>query len=180
MLRMFQKHTPAELAARQIFRETILMRLRCAGLSIPSSLILGLLALPLLAAASRVQAEGSQQKLPLVLDVEQQPLVSATQRLVDALSFVGAPLKPQDKKAIEEACADPDAKRSIRAIQAVLDPYCLVGVTINPESRVSVVEGPAGKELVQQGWRTFLVKVQNQAGITATLRPESPNLAPVY
>ena len=62
----------------------------------------------------------------------------------------------------------------------MLDPYCLVGVTINPESRVSVVEGPADKELVQQGWRTYLVKVSNQAGITPTLRPESPNIAPVY
>jgi hypothetical protein len=142
--------------------------------------LLALLALSALGAASRVHAAGPQQKLPLVVDVEQQPLVSATRRLVDALNFVGAPIKPEDKKALEAACAEQDEKKSIRAIQAVLDPYCLVGVTINPESRVSVVEGPADKELVQQGWRTYLVKVSNQAGITPTLRPESPNIAPVY
>jgi hypothetical protein len=116
----------------------------------------------------------------LVLDVEQQPLVSATQRLADALKFVGSPLKPEDQRALEAACAEANANQSIRKIQAVLDPYCLVGVTINPESRVSVAEGPVAKELTQQGWRTFLVKVQNQAGITAILRPDSPNLAPVY
>src|ERR1700677_3595631 len=34
--------------------------------------------------------------LPLVIDVEQQPLVSATRRLVDALDFIGAPLKSDD------------------------------------------------------------------------------------
>src|SRR5262249_40121692 len=48
------------------------------------------------------------------------------------------------------------------------------------ESRVSVIEGPAKKELTQQGWRTFLVKVQNQAGISPELKLESPNLAPLY
>jgi len=120
------------------------------------------------------------QSLPLVVDVEQQPLVSATGRLADALNFVGAPLKPDDQKALTAAMADTDANRSVRKIQAILDPYCLFAVTINPESRVSVVEGPAKKELVQQGWRTFLVKVLNQAGITPELKPESPNSAPLH
>jgi hypothetical protein len=36
------------------------------------------------------------------------------------------------------------------------------------------------KELVQQGWRTFLVKVHNPAGANAPLRLESPNVAPIY
>ncbi len=104
--------------------------------------------------------------LPLVVDVEQQPLVAATHRLVDALGFVGTPLKPEDQRELAAAMTDTEANRSIRKIQAILDPYCLFAVTINPESRVSVVEGPAKKELVEHGWRTFLVKVLNQAGIT--------------
>ena len=54
-------------------------------------------------------------------------------------------------------------------IQKSLDPYCLVGVNINPESRVKVKEGQVSKELMQQGWRTFLVKVHNEAGVTAPL-----------
>jgi hypothetical protein len=142
--------------------------------------VVALLALHALGAASRLHAAGPPQKMPLVVDVEQQPLVSATRRVVDALKFVGAPLKEEDKKSLEAAWADPDEKKSIRKIQEILDPYCLVAVTINPESRVSAVEGPAAKELIQQGWRTFLVKVVNQAGITPGLRPESPNLGPVY
>jgi hypothetical protein len=118
--------------------------------------------------------------LPLVVDVEQQPLVSATRRLVDALDFVGAPLKAEDQRALTAAMADGDANQSVRKIQAILDPYCLFAVTINPESRVSVLEGPAQKELVQQGWRTFLLKIANQAGITPELKSESPNTAPIY
>jgi hypothetical protein len=159
---------------------TIVTGLRWLRLRVEFFRIFTLAAICVLAPATLGTAVAAGPKLPLVIDVEQQPLVSATQRLADALNFVGSPLKPEDQRALEAACAEANANQSIRKIQAVLDPYCLVAVTINPESRVSVAEGPVAKELTQQGWRTFLVKVQNQAGITAILRPESPNLAPVY
>jgi hypothetical protein len=110
---------------------------------------------------------------PKVVKVEQQPLAAATERVLQALDYVGAPISADDQK-------QDDAVKSALGIQGVLDKYCVAGVVINPESRVSVVEGPAKKELIQQGWRTFLVKVHNQAGITAELKIESPNLLPVY
>ena len=56
------------------------------------------------------------------------------------------------------------------AIQRVLDCHCLVGVDINPQMRVKVAPGPAKRELVEHGWRQFLVKVHNEAGTTAVLR----------
>ncbi len=68
----------------------------------------------------------------------------------------------------------------MRAIQEALDPYCLIGVEINPESRVKATPGPAAPVLMQQGWRAFLVKVQNDAGVTAALKATSPNAAPLY
>lgn len=60
-------------------------------------------------------------------------------------------------------------------VQKALDPHCLFGVNINPESRVKVSRGPAKPELVEQGWRVFLVKVHNEAGSTALLRAVSPH-----
>ncbi|MFO0788011.1 MAG: CehA/McbA family metallohydrolase [Pirellulales bacterium] len=48
-------------------------------------------------------------------------------------------------------------------------------MNVNPESRVKVKVGPAAKKLIEQGWRTFLVKVHNEAGVTAPLRCSSPN-----
>jgi hypothetical protein len=122
----------------------------------------------------------SGAELPLVTDVEQQPLAAATERVLEALQYVGAPLAPADEAAVKAAVRETDATKCAKAIQKVLDAYCVAGVTINAESRVSVVEGPVKKELVQQGWRTFLVKVNNQAGITPELKIESPNLAPLY
>ena len=118
-------------------------------------------------------------ELPVVT-VESQPFVASVRRLVAALDSVGAPLSAADKAAIEAAAKRPDAREANEAIQKILDKHCLVGVHINPESRVKVQEGPAKKELMQQGWSTFLIKVHNEAGVTATLRGSSPNAAPVY
>lgn len=118
--------------------------------------------------------------LPLVETVELQPLVSATDRLIQTLEFVGAPLKKEDSEKLREVLKGTDAKALTQQVQQILDPYCLALVTINPESRVSVAEGPVAKELVQQGWRTFLVKVHNDAGTTARLQVESPNISPLF
>jgi len=119
-------------------------------------------------------------ELPLMENVEQQPLAAATGRLLDALQYVGAPLPKSQEQALRAALKEPDAAKSVRAIQEILDPHCLAMVTINPESRVSAEEGPVRKELMQQGWRTFLIKVHNEAGITAALKIESPNAAPLF
>jgi hypothetical protein len=65
-------------------------------------------------------------------------------------------------------------------VQEILDPYCLAIIDINPESRVKVTQGSAQPTLIQEGWTTFLVKVHNQAHVTAALQAESPNAQPVF
>lgn len=139
------------------------------------SYLLSLIVLPVMAVP--VFAEG---QLPLVEKVEQQPLVAATGRLLNALNYAGAPISGSDRRALEVALKNTNADASIKGIQGILDKYCLVGVHINPESRVKVAEGAVRKELVQQGWRTFLVKVHNEAGVTARLQASSPQARPVY
>jgi hypothetical protein len=118
--------------------------------------------------------------LPLVTDVEGQPLIAQAKRVAQALEFAGQPLADATKAGLERAYAMTDEQAAGQAIQAALDPLCLIGVTINPESRVKAAEGPAQARLVQQGWRVFLIKVQNEAGVTAELKAESPNSAPLY
>ena len=123
---------------------------------------------------------GFTDELRLVTEVEFQPLTSATQRLIEALDYLGSPLSEDDLSAIEKALVSEDHKQAVADIQKILDAYCVAGVNINPESRVKVKEGPVNKELMQQGWRTFLVKVHNEAGVTAPLAAESENAAPLY
>ena len=115
---------------------------------------------------------------PVVTDVEAQPLKAQAARVAQALELAGAPLDAATRRALDAAGGD-DAKTAA-AVQEALDPLCLAVVEINPESRVKVAEGPAAKTLHQHGWRVFLVKVVNAAGVTAPLRCTSPNAAPVY
>jgi hypothetical protein len=112
--------------------------------------------------------------------IELQPLIAQVNRLVEAMDYLGAPVSASDKQALDKAIGDSDQARAGRAIQDVLDKYCLVEVNINPESRVKVSQGQAKTDLVEKGWRTFLVKVRNEAGVTAQLRAESPNALPVF
>lgn len=142
------------------------MRMRCLCLMLVGVITIG-------------QGFASAELTPLI-GVERQPLQAATQRLVEALKGVGAPISDSDLKELTklyELEADADVTQGI---QAILDRYSLASVHINPESRVSVQEGNAKKELMQQGWRTFLVKVHNEAGVTARLQLSSPQALPVY
>src|SRR5436305_12143983 len=112
--------------------------------------------------------------------VELQPLAAQVRRVVEAMDYLGSPLAAADRQALDRALNEADTDKAINAVQNVLDKYCLIDVSINPESLVKVTQGAARAELVEQGWQTFLVKVHNEAGVTAQLKAESPNALPVY
>lgn len=119
------------------------------------------------------------QEVPVV-PVEAQPLGAQAKRLVQALDYLGQPLSESEKANIETAIGNADEGAAVAAIQATLDPHCLAVVNINPESRVKVARGPVAATLVEQGWTAFLVKVHNEAGVTAKLRLSSPNAASTF
>jgi len=122
----------------------------------------------------------SAQQAARIEQVELQPLTAQVKRLVEAMDYLGAPLSAADKQALDQASRRTDDQRARREIQDILDKYCLLDVHINPESRVKVAQGAAKPELVESGWRSFLVKVRNEAGVTAQLKAESPNALKVF
>ena len=72
-------------------------------------------------------------------------------------------------------------RRAVEEIQRILDPHCLLAIRINPESRISVERAAAPARLVEQGWRAYLVKVRNEAGVTGVLsHGESRRRDPCY
>jgi hypothetical protein len=93
---------------------------------------------------------------------------------MDAMEVLGTPLPEANRKLLEAGIGQADDAQAVAAIQSALDPFCLMAVEINPEARVKVAAGPAQAELLEQGWRTFLVKVHNAAGLTAELKMSSP------
>jgi hypothetical protein len=119
------------------------------------------------------------QRLPQ-LSVPLQPLAQQARRLETTLNYLGQPLSMSDRQAINDALSMADEEAAVQQLQTTLDPQVLAVVRINPESRVSVEQGPAKPDLVEGGTRLFLVKVLNEANVTAPLRVESPNNGDVY
>src|SRR5437899_2404590 len=95
--------------------------------------------------------------IPVIGDVEGQPLAMNAGRVLKALDFLGTPLPEDATKALNKAIEDKDAKK----VQELLDKHVLFAVTINPEARLKVAKGPAGTALQQAGWTPVLVKVMN-------------------
>lgn len=114
--------------------------------------------------------------LPVVRDVEWQPFAAQVRRVIEALDVLGSPFTVLERKDIDAALALGDAAR----LQDALDVRCLVGVNINPEMRVKVQQGVAPAELMEQGWRVFLIKVDNESGTTAQLKVSSPNFKSLH
>jgi hypothetical protein len=113
--------------------------------------------------------------------IEPQPLLAHTLRLREALSFLGSSLSIEDEKRLLALEKRPLTQQVVKDVQDILDPYCLAMININPEARVKVERGHAKANLIQGGWKSFLVKVINDAGVTAQLEVESPNAAaPLY
>ena len=131
------------------------MKARAAGIALAAAAAL------LLSRGSRAQAL--------------QPLAQQVRAVVTTLAYLGEPLPPDDVRLLDEAIAQDDEATAVERIQTVLDKHVLVNVDINPESRVKVAPGPARPDLVEGGTRVFLVKVRNQAGVTAPLEVASPN-----
>jgi hypothetical protein len=125
-------------------------------------------------------AFGCRQLAAGPFQTDSQPLLAAVGRLVEAMAFLGEPFSDADKARLLAAGSQKTAGEAVAEIERVLDPHCLVSVRINPESRVSVERGTAPARLVEQGWRAFLMKVRNEAGVTGVLNAESPQARPVY
>ena len=136
--------------------------------------------LVLLAAVWVAAAQQTEHHHEREAAVALQPLAQQVRRLEDALSYLGQPLSAADHKAINSAIGDPDQAAAVEKLETILDRYALAIVDINAESRVKVEQGAAKPELVEGGTRLFLVKVVNQANVTAPLRVVSPNSGNVY
>lgn len=132
-----------------------------------------LIACCLFSNAQHTDHSNHAQKKPI--NIEPQPLLAHALRVSDALAFAGSALSDSDQKRLRQLQKQKPSPQIIEEVQAILDPYCIAVVEINPEARVKVDKGTAEPKLTQGGWTIFLVKVLNDAGVTSELKPRSPN-----
>src|SRR5688572_20334705 len=97
-------------------------------------------AVPLALAASLLWiAPAVAQALPLVDEVEWGPFRQHCRLLLEGLRKLDAPLPAETARGVEkllEEKAPGNPRQAVRGVQKLLDGHCLVGVNINPESRV--------------------------------------------
>jgi hypothetical protein len=118
----------------------------------------------------------AQSPLPLVDGADFGKVKANCERLLKTLEDLKSPLPAETVKPLRELL-EPGGKddEAVLKIQRLLDPHCLVGVTINPESRVKAARGLASAELQRDGVVYRLAKVQNDAGVTQALTLTSPH-----
>jgi hypothetical protein len=112
----------------------------------------------------------AQSPLPVVDDAEFAPLQAHCRGVLTAAEKKKL-LPPKAVEALRRLLmADAQIADGASQVQKLLDPYCLVGVSINPESRVKAARGPAAAELRRGEEAFMLVKVHNDAGVTNGLK----------
>ena len=120
------------------------------------------------------ETKSEESSWPLTYEVETQPLLVQINRLVEALDYIGNPLPESTKVRLKKLQDERDASRVGEMVQELLDPHCLAAVDID-EGKLLAVPQEGEHEVVQQGWRSYLVKVCNRTGLTGRLCVESPN-----
>ena len=108
--------------------------------------------------------------LPRVGGADWPAVRARVKKLLATLSKQDA-LPVETKRKLETLLAEDikDSDAALDRLQELLDPLCLVGVNINPESRVKAARGPQEASLTQLRPRIVLVRVHNEGGITAPL-----------
>jgi hypothetical protein len=120
----------------------------------------------------------AQTPLPVVEEVAWEPLREHCRQLLAALDAAKAPPPAATvrelKALLDKEPRNPDDAAA--AVQKLLDVHCLIGVNINPESRVKAARGPLTIELPRGREVVVLVKVHNDGGVTHPLIVSGPGL----
>jgi hypothetical protein len=116
--------------------------------------------------------------LPIAGPISAEQLREHCRQVLTALerhkASLPAPVEKELTKLLQAEVEDA-AEFSVQ-VQRQLDACCLVGVSINPESRVKAARGPAEARLRLGQETVFLVKVNNEAGVTSAVNVAGPGL----
>lgn len=161
-----------------MFRPSV-PRLQDSFILRPNPRLMRLVAGIMLPLACFAHLAAGQEAFPQVEEVPRQPLLAQVQRLVDALDYLGSPLNDDVKTRLRQLKEQSDDARITREVQSILDPWCLMSVTTTAEEAPRLHAGPAEPRLTEQGWETFLIKVNNATGSEGRLLLDSPNAKPL-
>jgi len=94
------------------------------------------------------------------VEIPPQPYFAGVNRTLEALAKLGAPMTAADVQQIASLTRQNDSA-AVNAAERILDRYTLATLSIGPDGSSRVVPAGAPRKLVEQGWRMFLVRVDN-------------------
>lgn len=118
-------------------------------------------------------------EFPSVESIPVQPTLAHVHRLVEAMEVLGVPFSKTEIGELEQLKEESNANAIAKRIQQILDPKCLLAVSIPESGAPSVKIADGNHDLTEQGWQTFLIKVVNPHENTRRLLIESPNARPL-
>jgi hypothetical protein len=121
----------------------------------------------------------AQHSLPTIARVEPQPLLSQALRLQEALNFLGSPLPHEDAIRLKNLQRKNLTHDVSQTIQNILDPYCIAFININSQKNLTATVSATKLKLLKSGWRSFLIKIHNEAKLKGLLEVQSPQAEPV-
>jgi hypothetical protein len=92
-----------------------------------------------------------------------QPYFAGVNRALEMLASLGAPISTRDARQIAVLSQANDGV-SVEAAEKILDRYSLARLSLSGDGSAQVGVGGAKRVLVEQGWRIFLIRVENPAG----------------
>jgi hypothetical protein len=122
-----------------------------------------------------VTCVSAQSALPVVSDVDSSRFAAHAERLIKAMKEVSLDTGELERD-LKDLGGAADKAEVLKVIQKRLDRCCLLGISINPESRVKVARGSAEAMLVKDQDNYFLIKIDNDAGVTSTVALRGPQI----
>ena len=105
-----------------------------------------------------------------------QLFLTRTKNLIPAFNKTGISISEKDRLALQKGVSEKNAN----AVVSVLDRYTLLKIDINNDEKISVKQSIIKPVLQQNGWTAFLIKVNNNVGITKRLEIASEEAKSVY
>jgi hypothetical protein len=103
-------------------------------------------------------------------EVAPQPYFANVKRAIEALAKLGTPITPEDSQRITTlALAQDESDQGFEAAEAILNRYTLACLSLRADGSVDLNFGGARRDLVEQGWRMFLVRVENKSGAASSI-----------
>ena len=111
------------------------------------------------------------------IQVPPQPYFAGVKRALETLAKLGAPVSAADEQQIASLARQND-NGAVSSEEMILERYTLATLSIQSDRSVHIAPGGAPRQLLEQGWRIFLLRVENPATRTDSIQfssgPQTP------